>query len=186
MTFAIYKLTPLPPSYARLFCLSPATAAGQHLGVHSHLSRLRTRKAAHQVSPRPASGRPPFRMVRKGGSSSSIRSFSSPRARVFSKASTRASRESSMPARCSSCFLAFGIVMLPIPLWAGRNIGSSAKDQFLTRPFAAESCNQPSRSCTQVLNPICCGASSAATRWQIGAQLRTSTSSQRWARICSR
>ena len=119
------------------------------------------------------------------GSSNGIKSFSSPKAQASSKASTRASRGSSNPAQCSSCFLAFGTVMPPIPLWAGRNTGSSAKARLLMRPFAPESWSRPSRYCTQGWSLICCGASSAAMRLRLVAHSRTSTSSQRWACTCS-
>ena len=60
LLFAIYKLTPSSILVCAIILFICHNSPRKHLGVHGHFGRVRTSKAAHQVSPGSASGGPPF------------------------------------------------------------------------------------------------------------------------------
>jgi hypothetical protein len=185
MTFAIYKLTPLPAAVcATILFISRNSRRATFGGARPPQSASRESSRIRSIR-RPGIRQTTILNGRKGGFSNSTRSFLSPRVQASSRASTRASPESSILAPCSSCSLEFGIAMLLIPLWVGRNTGSSARGRSSTRRFTLELCSRPSRYCTQGWSLISCGVSSAAMLLRHAAHWRTSTSFQQWARTCS-
>ena len=167
MLFAIYKLTPLFAVVCATILFISRNSRRATFGGARPLSGFARVKPHTKYPPARHPADHHFEWSR-GRVLQWYQIISSPKAQASSKASTRAGRGLSIPAHCSSCFLAFGTVTRPTLLWAGRNTGSSAKDQFLTRPLAAESCNQLSPYCTQGWSPICCGASSGATPLRSG------------------